>query len=750
MKPKTTELLVDSAFFAIATALGAILFAAVATVLEYLTLPVSYGLISGFAIGFTVIVLTYVIAYWPVVQRAAQIELTRSPIIPQMAQQMRRGLKVAKRVPVSIGISALVLAVLVLPSVAILNIAALSIGAPPLTLRELPAAIGIGIGTIFYLYAVKFYWSVLCVLSGGGIVKTGTGHLSDCGHPTGGNPTSEPFVSIHLPLFNEQNVARRLLTACTTMDYENYEVIVVDDSTDRTTEILEPWADHPRVKIIHRKDRTGFKGGALQTALERTDPRAKFIVVFDADFIPPPDIITDFLTYFYGSDGSCQEYIDDRIAAVQGYQRHMLNVEENWITRGIRAEYCGSYIIERPAQQLLGSMRMIAGSVFMIRADVLRKHGWSTSITEDWELTIRLYLDGYNVIYSPFIWAPAECVAGFRQLVRQRMRWAEGHTYNVKRYFRKVLTSPRISLREKVEFLYYALYYLQALLFMVGTFAWILSEFVLHAHLPYWTELVGWTLVFSNLFSLAIMNLSGLFLERGARRPWSGVMSVVGLSTLLVPFHGYAALKGLLEEEEGGWHRTDKSGRITGIVDLLRLSRPLSVLQPPGMAASPARMEGCSEAIARRPRERKLKRAAHSSLRAQAQICDGAQPLWNGFETRSSKSKQKDDEDPLMRTLIDRSSKAHPFKVMLSAAALVLSLFPMLTTIPTILVQTLASRGDMALVKVFSPGAIPAIVVILCALLVLIAFLLVVGGLSELWRWIVPSFRPREVAQTGD
>src|SRR5256886_16104682 len=89
------------------------------------------------------------------------------------------------------------------------------------------------------------------------------------------------------------------------------------------------------------------------------------------------------------------------VAAVQSYQWHVLNKSESWLTEAVRAEYAGSYMIERPFQDAVGSLKMIAGTAYMIRADVLRNVGWGTSITEDWELTLKLYARGYKVIYTP-------------------------------------------------------------------------------------------------------------------------------------------------------------------------------------------------------------------------------------------------------------------------------------------------------------------------------------------------------------
>ncbi|MDK1046094.1 MAG: glycosyltransferase, partial [Anaerolineales bacterium] len=466
-------------------------------------------------------------------------------------------------------------------------------------------------GGIFFLYALKYYMSIALILIANASRGNGYGNGRHKGNGNGngngnglrGIPRNgddhdafhyKPFISVHLPLYNEKSVVDRLLQSVTSFDYENFEVIVADDSSDETSDILDQrWANHPRVKISRRHDRNGFKGGALQKALEVTDPRAEFIVVFDADFIPPPDILQQFLAYFFGVNGNGNgngnghngedehpKLVDDRLAVVQGYQWHVLNASENWITRGIRTEFAGSYVIERSSQELLGSMKMISGSVFMIRADVLRQHGWGTSITEDWELTIRLYLGGYKVLYTPFIQAPSEIVATFKQLALQRMRWAEGHTFNVKKYFLRVITSPNLETIEKLEWIYYAPYYLQSVFFVLGTGFWLLSEIVFRYRLPMLAASIGWALVFTNALSLVFMNLAGLFMERGVRRNWRGLLSFILLTYLLVPYQAYASLKGLIEPHEGGWHRTQKTGVITDMVDKLGLGKRMKRLLP--------------------------------------------------------------------------------------------------------------------------------------------------------------------------
>jgi len=459
------------------------------------------------------------------------------------------------------------------------------------------ALISLAAGLVFFMYAAKYYISIVIVL------LSGENTLNSFNNPNKLNPVNkkEPFASIHLPMYNEKNVAERIMKACTSLDYKNYEVIVVDDSTDETFKLLKNnWSKHPQVKIIHRKRRKGYKGGALNEALRRTDPKAEYVLVFDADFIPPPNIIRRFLWYFEnsnakdrgnhrsGEEGEIIERVEEwyrkiETAAVQGYQWHMLNARENWLTRGVRVEYSGNYMIERTCQEAIGSMKMIAGSVFMIKADVLKRCRWSTSLTEDWELTLRLYMDGYKVVYTPLIQAPAECPSTFRRLVKQRCRWAEGHTFNVKKYFWRVLRSPRLSGMEKFEFVsHYALYYLQSLLFCMGIFFWFLSEWMRKGYplFPWWAPQLGWTLVLVNLFSLPLMGLAGLFLERSVKKNVAGIFSLVVISIILAPLQAYASLKGLLEGKEGIWFRTFKTGKITEPIISLNLRKIMRAIMP--------------------------------------------------------------------------------------------------------------------------------------------------------------------------
>jgi len=477
------------------------------------------------------------------------------------------------------------------------------------------ATVALAAGTFFFLYSLKYYLTTAILLSFSNRQRDGK---LDFDSP-GMNADLEsvhikkyPFVSVHVPFYNEKRVVERSIKAATNFDYPEYEVILCDDSTDETTEIIRTYQEsclfkgeslkvtrgegwtltevtvRPGVtlKHLHRTTRSGYKGGALSLALKLSDPRTEFVSIFDADFVPYADSLNFFVKYFKVANNLSEDYTKSNVAAVQGYQWHVLNKSENWVTRGVRSEYAGSYVVERSGAEIYKGLKQISGSVYMIRKSVLTEVGWGTSITEDFELTLKLYNAGYKVVYTPYVQAPAECVSTLRRIIRQRMRWAEGHSFNVKLMAWKLLRNPKITFTEKLEFAYLMPYYLQAFFFLIGTFSWFLSEAVFRVRLPFWSELWGWSLVLTNMVSLPLLNAVGMFLEESGTKDYSGLGSFVALSYIIVPFQAYAAVKGLLEKKEGPWFRTPKTGRVTDTFKRSKFYKFISDILP-GRMRSP-------------------------------------------------------------------------------------------------------------------------------------------------------------------
>jgi cellulose synthase/poly-beta-1,6-N-acetylglucosamine synthase-like glycosyltransferase len=407
---------------------------------------------------------------------------------------------------------------------------------------------------IFLLYAIRYYLFSYIIL------KTGTSSNSNFSELS---KKSDAFITILLPTYNEQNVLDRLLTACTSFDFPNYEVILIDDSIDDSMKTITKWKNYPRLKIIHRTSREGWKGGALNVGLNHIDPRSTHSLILDADFIPPKNLLQRFLTRF----------TNDQVVVVQGYQVHDLNAEENWITKGVRVMFSVTNMIEMNAKNKLKLLLPITGSVYMIRTALLKKLRFDKSITEDWSLTLKLYMAGYKVLYDPTLTASAECSNTLHKFFRQNARWAEGHTRYFRKNFWKILKNKYLSVREKLEFLFLGSLYLNTVLVVTTTIGGILvlgSDPNLTYSINLTPTILGIFFTILGILSLVFADIAALKVEgRLSDLPKIPYSLILGYIT--TPITAYASLKGLLSNR-GHFHRTYKTGKITNasIVSYLR------------------------------------------------------------------------------------------------------------------------------------------------------------------------------------
>ena len=117
-----------------------------------------------------------------------------------------------------------------------------------------------------------------------------------------------PFVTIQLPIYNEQFVIDRLIEAVCRLEYprDRFEVQLLDDSTDETRgvarEIVERYArgfagmEGQPIVYLHRTNRHGYKAGALDKGLDVA--KGEFVAIFDADFVPPEDWLMRVIHHF--------------------------------------------------------------------------------------------------------------------------------------------------------------------------------------------------------------------------------------------------------------------------------------------------------------------------------------------------------------------------------------------------------------------------------------------------------------------
>lgn len=254
-----------------------------------------------------------------------------------------------------------------------------------------------------------------------------------------------PAVSVHLPLFNEERVAGRLLDACCKLDYphDKLEIIAIDDSSDGTTKIAKEFeSKNPGlVKVLHREDRSGFKAGALQYALENS--KGEFIALFDADYVPPRNFLRKMIPYLY---------VDDKVAFVQSRWSY-LDGQFSWIAKAISLAIDVYAFVDQRARYVGNLLAHFSGTCGVFRRSAMEQvGGWNAdTLAEDLDLSIRLHLKGWRYIYVPTVVCPGEIPASFDNLRHQQFRWAKGFSECLRKYGGAIVRSNRLNFFQKIE-----------------------------------------------------------------------------------------------------------------------------------------------------------------------------------------------------------------------------------------------------------------------------------------------------------
>jgi cellulose synthase/poly-beta-1,6-N-acetylglucosamine synthase-like glycosyltransferase len=316
-----------------------------------------------------------------------------------------------------------------------------------------------------------------------------------------------PHVTVQLPMYNEDVVAERIIEAACKIDYprEKLEIQVLDDSTNESRDIAlkacEKWAaaGHP-VKYIHRDNRIGYKAGALAEGLEQAS--GEFICIFDADFVPPCDILYNVLDYF----------TDDKVGMVQVRWDH-LNRDASLLTKSQAIFLDGHFVIEHTARNRSGRFMHFNGTAGVWRRKTIDDAGgWEhDTLTEDLDLSYRAQMKGWQFVYLPQFCAPAELppeMIGFKQ---QAHRWTKGSFQTAIKLLPKVLKSKHLPLSVKTEAFFHLTNTIVYVLMVILTILMYPAFLSFYSPLKEHSQL-GQSLFSVSLFILATCSASTFFI----------------------------------------------------------------------------------------------------------------------------------------------------------------------------------------------------------------------------------------------
>jgi biofilm PGA synthesis N-glycosyltransferase PgaC len=225
-----------------------------------------------------------------------------------------------------------------------------------------------------------------------------------------------PSFSVIVPACNEGPVIESSIAAAMSLNYPNFEVIVVDDgSTDDTYEkaaaLSSRYGAH-RLRVF-RKANSG-KGSALNAGIRYA--RGELILCTDADSRLDRDVLRRAASHF----------ADPSISAVAGNVKVANRL--NTLTRLQALEYIQGLNLVRMAQSAFRKVTVIPGPVGMFRKSVLDAVGGyaTNTFAEDCDITLQIMLHGGRIKYDMDVIAWTEAPETASTLIRQRYRWSRG------------------------------------------------------------------------------------------------------------------------------------------------------------------------------------------------------------------------------------------------------------------------------------------------------------------------------------
>jgi cellulose synthase (UDP-forming) len=232
-------------------------------------------------------------------------------------------------------------------------------------------------------------------------------------------PPDYPSVDVFLPICGEpMEVLRNTWKGVFELVHAypgDARVYVLDDGPSDEARRVAPTFGFTYVR--RPQLRYHKKAGNLNYAFEHTD--GEHVVIFDADFRPRRDFLTELLPYMDDPD----------IGLVQSPQFFRVDKNQTWVEQAAGASLEVFYRAVQVSRDRFGSA-LCVGSNAVYRRAALAGEGGFTQIpyAEDSHTGLDMRYHGYQLKYLPIVLAAGVCPADIDSFMKQQYRWCCGAT----------------------------------------------------------------------------------------------------------------------------------------------------------------------------------------------------------------------------------------------------------------------------------------------------------------------------------
>lgn len=304
-------------------------------------------------------------------------------------------------------------------------------------------------------------------------------------------------VSVLVPAHNEEVTILDNVKSLLDLDYQLYEVIVIDDgSGDETSQVLIDYfhmrevsrpirlsipcksieavyeAPDTRVRLTLLRKENGGKGDALNAGINAS--QYPYFVCIDADSVLQWDSLERIVQPVLEDDdvvavgglirvAQCIKFNPD---GEGGAQRELsYHLPWNFLTSMQVMEYDRSFLASRILLDGFNGNLIISGAFGLFKKSVvIAAGGYATNVLgEDMELVAKLHaycrsnMERYSIRYEPNAVCWSQAPSTLPDLFRQRRRWHIGLFQCITRY-RFMFLKSRFGMVGTISYLYYLLY----------------------------------------------------------------------------------------------------------------------------------------------------------------------------------------------------------------------------------------------------------------------------------------------------
>jgi cellulose synthase/poly-beta-1,6-N-acetylglucosamine synthase-like glycosyltransferase len=370
-----------------------------------------------------------------------------------------------------------------------------------------------------------------------------------------------PHVVVQIPSFNEGPVLRRGVEAAARLDWprDKLHIQVLDDSTDETAElartvVAELQAQGLDVVALQRTDRSGFKGGALHEAMQKTP--YDYFAIFDVDYVPPTDFLRTCMRPFFANPNWA--FVQARF--------DFLNPHENALTEMQMVTLDAHLGIEQATRCWAGHPLPFNGTCgIWQRAAIEAGGGWKgDTVTEDLDLTYRGWVKGWRALFLTSVAVPGELPADTKTWLRQQQRWQDGFRHVSLRMVPAILRSRDITPSAKAAALLHLCMSLNQPVLLVGVVSGLLAALLAPALVPMLLTFFLLTLAWVLLCATTFLRAGHNFIRHGEMSPLHFALVLLrfvgGQVAMLARSLGVNARKAMNRPKPVVFDRTPKRG----------------------------------------------------------------------------------------------------------------------------------------------------------------------------------------------